>query len=809
VIGRGRSAGSNRFRPLQALFLLAVLLPGVGAGAQPKEQPPARPLLAVLELDNRLSDSKEDRDSRSYLTDLIRNRAKDLLPWLEVITRENVTALLSAQGKTIDECQKEGECEVQTGARLGADYVVSGGVLRVGGELRLLVKLHDTHTKGLLKGLTIPGKDIRELESNVARGVDQLLTPLLTVDAGSGKAQSEGATTGELLLMVSPPGATYQIDGGSAREAGKSGSALATVALSLGKHRVSLRLAGYQDSEREILVQPGLPVTLKETLLRPPPRHAATAGKGFLTVESTPDQARIFLDGEDTGRSTPANFLDLAPGEHEIVLKRNLYLDHRARRVLRDDIPDTLLVPLTPDFGTAVIESNPSGASISIDGELREERTPARIERLPSGAHRVELSLARHTGAQRTLLVEPGGSPSWTAELSPTFALIKFESDPPGSTLFIDDVETGTTPLERELDRGSHRIRLRKRLYAEHVELLVVEAGKATKVAPKLSARFGSLRVSAFAGGQPVDDAEVLVEGQSRGLAPIVLDELPESVVTIEVRAPLHRSFTTEVKIASGPAKEVKALLVPEYGFVKAAADQPATVEVDGTVRGPANGTSIKVHVGSRRVVLRPAQPARYRPFEGEVVVTPLGTEQISGKLEERLGKLVILSTPSGAALTIDGQDHGQTPGRLELFAGSVSVQLKKERFIDWTGTALVKEGETASLAVEMKGVDLAKFEEKQRSDARFRAAMWGLAGVVLAGGAAVAEVKAHGFSSDEASAVSRYGATIDPQQLAAARSDAMSAASSARTTQRLAVGLAGAAIVPLIFVVWNLVSTP
>jgi len=49
--------------------------------------------------------------------------------------------MLQAAGKTLEECQ--GECEVDTGRRLGADLIVSGEVLRFGSGLRINLKLHD------------------------------------------------------------------------------------------------------------------------------------------------------------------------------------------------------------------------------------------------------------------------------------------------------------------------------------------------------------------------------------------------------------------------------------------------------------------------------------------------------------------------------------------------------------------------------------------------------------------------------------------------------------------------------------------
>jgi TolB-like protein len=808
-----RQRSASRFSlcaPLVVLFLPFVLAPG---SVRAQGQPQRKPLLAVLEFDNHLGDSQENRDNRAYLTDLVRNRSNDLLPWLDLITRENIVALLAGQGKTLEDCQKEGECEVQTGERLGADYVISGALLRVGGELRLSMKLHDTHTKGQLKGLTVAGKDVKELEARLPGKVEELLAPLLESGTSSVKGPAARATSGELFLSVSPPGATYELDGSSTRSLSKAGTALVT--LPLGKHRVLLRRPGYQDAAREVLVQAGAPFTLKETLLAPSPPRAANSGKGYLVVDSEPNQARIFLDGRDTGEATPANFRDLTPGKHEVVLKRNLYLDYREPCELRDDETVTKVLKLVPDFGDLVIESEPPGASITLDDRLQAEKTPARLRQVPSGAHRIELSLARHDGAHKVLVVQAGDSSPWRAELQPAFARITVNSEPQGATVFVDDNEEGETPRTLELDRGRYRIRLRRRLYAEYAEIMTVQAGKNETISRKLSARFGSLHVIALAAGQPVADAEVLVQGRLRGKAPITVDELPEEVVTVEVRASLHRGFTTEVNIVPGPPHEVRAVLSPEYGFLAARTDQRVTVEVDGRVQGRAGDKGFNVFrlpIGLRKVVLRPEAPARYRFIERDLQVAPLETERMDERLLPRMGRLVVLSTPLGAALTVDGREQGQTPTpkALELFAGPARLEMKKERYLDWTGTALVKEGETESVTAVMKGVDSVAYEASQRAwAAHQRGLLWGLVGALVLGGASVSEYRAHKYASDESSALGLYSTSVDPTVLATAGVAATSAASSAKKAQNVALLLVGVAAIPLALAVWNLVSAP
>ena len=151
-------------------------------------------LLAVLELKNQLQGEEQKAISSVYFTDLVRSNALRAVPSLTLMTRENVLVLLEAQGKTLAEC--EGECEVQTGQRLGADFLISGEILRVGTTLKVNLRLHDTHSGSLLSGLAASGKSVDELDAAVAATVEQLVAPLAgTVPARATARNETGIAT--------------------------------------------------------------------------------------------------------------------------------------------------------------------------------------------------------------------------------------------------------------------------------------------------------------------------------------------------------------------------------------------------------------------------------------------------------------------------------------------------------------------------------------------------------------------------------------------------------------------------------------
>ena len=144
-------------------MLLALLL---AATAQPK-------LIAVLELQLKI---KGDQIDRGFFADRIRHAALQSMPGARVMTRENMEVLARAHGTDLAAC--EGQCEVDTGRTLGADYVVSGELSRVGTQLAISLRLHDTAEGRVLAVEQGLGKDVDALLAATDLAVAALFKPL-------------------------------------------------------------------------------------------------------------------------------------------------------------------------------------------------------------------------------------------------------------------------------------------------------------------------------------------------------------------------------------------------------------------------------------------------------------------------------------------------------------------------------------------------------------------------------------------------------------------------------------------------------
>jgi serine/threonine protein kinase len=119
---------------------------------------------------------------------------------------------------------------------------------------------------------------------------------------------------GQLTVSSMPMGATVEIEG----RAGQQWKAPQTIpGLSAGTYKVSFNMPGYATETRTVQVAGGA---------RTPLDVRMSAIKGFVTVASKPAGAEIWINGKDTGKVTPIEFL-VEPGAQNIVVRKQGYLE--------------------------------------------------------------------------------------------------------------------------------------------------------------------------------------------------------------------------------------------------------------------------------------------------------------------------------------------------------------------------------------------------------------------------------------------------------------------------------------------------
>jgi TonB family protein len=149
--------------------------------------------------------------------------------------------------------------------------------------------------------------------------------------------------------------------------------------------------------------------------LSPPPK-APTASS--LRIETDPPGAAVSVDGQEVG-ITPLTVPSVAPGSRTVRVSRDGYAPAALSFEVAPDVPIApLRFSLTPTESKAVIHSEPSGATVTIDGKDA-GRTPLDDVRLLPGDHEVRVESAGRRPWRQRVEARAGEEVSVEARLAP------------------------------------------------------------------------------------------------------------------------------------------------------------------------------------------------------------------------------------------------------------------------------------------------------------------------------------------------------------------------------------------------------
>lgn len=262
----------------------------------------AKPKVAVLEVVS----PDVTREQAAFVSDVIRREAlRALGDEYDIITRENLVVLLANTGKSLADC--EGECDVETGRRIGADLVVGGRLVRFGQAFNLILALHSTGDAVLLASAQANAAGSLEgIPPAVAEACRELFAPLRP-KAGKPSAAAPAPKPVRpppqppfrLAVSSDPPGASVRLD------EEPLGETPLVREVAPGKRKLTLELRGRWPERRELAAVSGDKVELVVPL-RPAPVPGwtwATGGAGLaaaaLAAGALVLGQRTFADYED------------------------------------------------------------------------------------------------------------------------------------------------------------------------------------------------------------------------------------------------------------------------------------------------------------------------------------------------------------------------------------------------------------------------------------------------------------------------------------------------------------------------------
>jgi hypothetical protein len=260
-----------------------------------------------------------------------------------------------------------------------------------------------------------------------------------------------------------------------------------------------------------------------------------------------------------------------------------------------------------PKTGTLVVQSNPAGVQVFVDGK-EYGQTPARFA-VPVGPHILEL---RGRGVPRVMNVNitAGAEVSQYLEFAntPETGSLRVETQPAGAKVMVDGTDRGVSPVTiNDLLPGDHEVILQTPVASARHVVSVQAGGTASIVTPVASASTAAGPVSGWLTVKAPFSLEIREEGRVVGTTDADRLMLAAGPHTIElVNETLGYRVTRTVQVIPGKVASL-AVDLPK-GVVHLNATPWAEVWVDGQRVGETPIGNLSVPIGPHEVVFRHPQ---------------------------------------------------------------------------------------------------------------------------------------------------------------------------------------------------------
>jgi hypothetical protein len=307
-----------------------------------------------------------------------------------------------------------------------------------------------------------------------------------------------------------------------------------------------------------------------------------TAPSCEVRVTTQPEGALVSCDGV-MREAAPLVIADLAPGRHLIVASKQGYNDARHSIELSQTGQRVAVeLKLEPILGLILVTSEPSGATVEIDGANRGE-TPLLLTDLPLGAYRMKLNQSGYREQEIDLKVDSRIPRKETVVLASNSATLDLSSDPTGARAVLNGVDRGTTPCVLEqIPEGDSTLELSLDGCDPFRQELKLHAGERRTLTAVLKLVPAKLSVVSIPAG-----ARIYVNNQFKGAAPLTLSDLAPGSYRLRAEMTAHEPLarTIFMERASDITEEFR--LTPNCGSLEiVTAPSGVRVYVDGKDSG-------------------------------------------------------------------------------------------------------------------------------------------------------------------------------------------------------------------------------
>ena len=269
---------------------------------------------------------------------------------------------------------------------------------------------------------------------------------------------------------------------------------------------------------------------------------------------------------------------------------------------------------------------------------------------------------------------------------------IAISSNPEGATVFINDLQVGSTPFSRQYPEGEYTFRVELPRYHPEAGRIAL-SGDREMLHFDMRPRFGDISVTS----SPEDGMMIFLNDENTGeVTPATLREVVSGTHTIRLSSQWYQPAARQVTVSDNQTVSVDFEMEPAYANIAIRTGPPAEILVDGDRVGHGSYTS-RMLAGVYEVT---ASLDRHYPGRQQLRVEAGRDQEITLELRPRTGHLDVTSIPFHARIMIDDKEHGTTPNTIsDLLIGEYTLSLSLEGYGTVTERVTITEGQATEIS--------------------------------------------------------------------------------------------------------------
>jgi hypothetical protein len=277
---------------------------------------------------------------------------------------------------------------------------------------------------------------------------------------------------------------------------------------------------------------------------------------------------------------------------------------------------------------------------------------------------------------------------------------LRIESDPAGAEVRLNGEARGTTPLSLAVPAGKYTLTVQQGTNVKELPVAVVTGETTVHHITWTENAAAAVETGSLSIATDLVGSQVVVDGQERGVTPIVLRDLAVGEHRVQVRARgTTYSRTVQIEAGSTASLFIGGTAAANPGSVVVVSPTSMQIFEEGRLIGTTDMDRIMLPIGEHELELV-AEPIGFRAFRS-VRVTPGQTTTISVDLPR--AALSINAVP-WAEVFIDGTRVGETPlGNILQTLGPHEVVFRHPQLGERRMTTVVTTKETNRISVDMR----------------------------------------------------------------------------------------------------------